>query len=102
VENTPTGTTTPSLIHQHLPSIFTKIVTYFLLSVLVLAAMLFIPVSNLIYTFSVRRLQRREQRELEDNELIGQRRRARFVTLFVATLFALLFNISLLGNPLNG
>jgi uncharacterized membrane protein len=77
-------------------------VTYFLLSVLVLAAMLFIPVSNLIYTFSVRRLQRREQRELEDNELIGQRRRARFVTLFVATLFALLFNISLLGNPLNG
>jgi len=77
-------------------------VTYFLLSVLVLAAMLFIPVSNLIYTFSVRRLQRREQRDLEDSELIGQRRRARFVTGFVATLFSLLFNISLLGNPFNG
>jgi uncharacterized membrane protein YbhN (UPF0104 family) len=77
-------------------------VTYFFLSVLVLAAMLFIPVSNLIYTFSVRRLQRREQRELEDKELIGQRRRARFVTLFLATLFSLLFNISLLGNPFNG
>lgn len=64
--------------------------------------MLFIPVSNLIYTFSVRRLQRREQRELDDDELIGQRRRARFVTIFVAVLFSVLFNISLLGNPFNG
>ena len=71
--------------------------TFFLLSWLVLAALLFFPTSKLIWTFSVRRLQRRTQRELTAEETRGQLNRARFIALIVVAIFSFLFNSSMIG-----
>lgn len=75
---------------------------WFLISVAVLAALLFIPVSKLIWVLSVRRLQRRSGRELSEVELEGQLRRARVIAVFVTLIFSFLFNANLLGLPGNG
>jgi heme/copper-type cytochrome/quinol oxidase subunit 2 len=71
--------------------------TYFIVSVLILAALLFFPVSKLLWVLSVRRIQRREKRELSQAELDGQLARARFITVIVVLLFSFLFNYSVLG-----
>jgi heme/copper-type cytochrome/quinol oxidase subunit 2 len=71
--------------------------TYFIVSVLILAALLFIPVSKLLWVLSVRRVQRRENRELSQAELDGQLARARFISVIVVLIFSFLFNYSLLG-----
>jgi hypothetical protein len=70
---------------------------YSLFSILLLAGLLFFPVSKLILLFSARRLQRRLRRELEPFELAGQRRRARVIAAVVVLVFSYLFNTSLLG-----
>lgn len=75
---------------------------YFLISVIVLAALLFFPVSKLIWVFSVRRMQRKLNRELNQTELAGQMTRARFISIFVSLLFSYLFNLNLIGLPTNG
>ena len=75
---------------------------YFLVSVFVLALLLFFPISKLIWTLSVRRLQRKLNRELNETELAGQMTRARFVSIFVSLLFSYLFNLNLIGLPTNG
>ena len=75
---------------------------YFLISVIVLAALLYFPVSKLIWVFSVRRLQRKLNRELNQAELAGQMTRARFISIFVSLLFSYLFNLNLIGLPTNG
>ena len=75
---------------------------WFLISVAVLAALLFIPVSKLIWVLSVRRLQRQSGRELSEVELEGQLRRARVIAAFVTLIFSFLFNANLLGLPGNG
>ena len=72
--------------------------TYQWLSVLVLAALLFLPTSNMIWVLSVRRLQRKLGRELSTDETTGQRRRAQFIALFLVLVFAYLFNTVLLGK----
>lgn len=71
---------------------------YFVASVLILAALLFFPVSKLLWVLSVRRLQRRTGRELSAEELDGQLVRARFIAVLVVLLFSYLFNLSLLGG----
>ncbi|HGG60930.1 MAG TPA: hypothetical protein ENK26_13600 [Gammaproteobacteria bacterium] len=71
---------------------------YFALSVLILAAMLFFPVSKLIWVFAVRRMQARIGRDLNPMELEGQKARARFLAVFVTLAFSWLFNNSLLGG----
>jgi hypothetical protein len=75
---------------------------YFFISVIVLAVLLFFPLSKLIWVLSVRRLQRKLNRELNDTELAGQMTRARFVSIFVSLLFSYLFNLNLIGLPTNG
>jgi heme/copper-type cytochrome/quinol oxidase subunit 2 len=75
---------------------------WFLISVAVLAALLFIPVSKLIWVLSVRRLQRQSGRELSEVELEGQLRRARVIAAFVTLIFSFLFNANLLGLPGHG
>jgi hypothetical protein len=75
---------------------------YFLVSVFVLAILLFFPISKLIWVLSVRRLQRKMNRELNEKELAGQMTRARFVSIFVSLLFSYLFNLNLIGLPTNG
>ena len=74
---------------------------YFLVSVLVLAGLLFIPVSRLVFTLSVRRLEKRTERTLNDAELTGQNRRARVITLIVVIAFSILFNLRFI-DPTHG
>ena len=75
---------------------------YFLLYVVVLALLLFFPISKLIWVFSVRRLQRKLKRELNETEIAGQMSRARFLSVFMSLLFSFLFNLNLMGLPTNG
>jgi len=64
-----------------------------------LAAMLFIPVSKLMWTLSVRRQERKIGRKLDAAEMAGQLRRARFIAFFVIVPFALMFNANVFGSP---
>ena len=72
--------------------------TFFYLSVAMLALMLFFPATNLIWTLSVRRMQRRLDRELSLDELTGQKQRARFISALVVIVFSWLFNQQLAGS----
>lgn len=74
----------------------------FMIWVLVLAGLLFLPVSKLIWVLSVRRLQKKTGRELSEQELQGQLKRARVIAAFVALIFSFLFNANLMGIPHNG
>jgi hypothetical protein len=72
--------------------------TYFWLSVLILAALLFWPASKLVWVMSVRRLQRKTARELTQEEIDGQLNRARFIAMFLVLIFSFLFNLSMMGG----
>jgi len=74
----------------------------FWLWVLVLSALLFFPVSNLIYVVSVRRQQRKLNLELDGFELAAQKKRARFVAVVVCFIFSFFFNVSMIGFPVHG
>ena len=77
-------------------------VVWFWMSVLVLAVMLFFPVTNLIWVASVRRQQRKLNRELEADEVNGQKRRARFIAFFLCLVFSFLFCRNIIGLPGHG
>lgn len=70
---------------------------YFLASVLVLGIMLSVPVTRMIWTLSVRRIQFRENRTLNEEELQGQRNRARVIAVVLSMGFSYLFNLYLGG-----
>lgn len=72
--------------------------TYFIGSVIVLAALLFFPTSKIVWSMSIRRLQRKQGRELTPEEIQGQLARARFIAVIVVLVFSYLFNISLGGK----
>ena len=74
-------------------------VLWFWISAVVLATLLLLPVSRIVWVLSVRRLQVRLLRTLTPEELAGQLRRARFVGFFLSSFFSLLFCLQLLGNP---
>lgn len=75
---------------------------FFSLSVVVLAALLFVPVTRLVWVLSVRRLERKTSTVLDETERAGQLRRARLVALILVILFSLLFNLAMLGAPGRG
>lgn len=75
---------------------------YFMAWVLVLAILLFFPVSKLIWVLSVRRLERKWQRKLSEQEIQGQLQRARVLAVVVVLIFSFLFNAKLIGVPGNG
>ena len=64
-----------------------------------LSVMLFFPVSKFVWALSVRRQQRKLERQLTESEVAGQMRRARFIAFFLATAFALMFNANVFGFP---
>jgi hypothetical protein len=70
---------------------------YYWLSVAVLAALLFVPASRLIWALSVRRLERKGGRALSDAERRGQLGRARFLAVLLCLAFSALFNFQILG-----
>ena len=72
---------------------------FFTFSWVVLAALLFLPVSRLIWVMSVRRLERRQKRRLEEAEREAQLRRARVLAVIVVLAFSLLFNLQTVGLP---
>lgn len=55
------------------------------------------PVAQLIWVVSVRRLQKRLQRPLDQPELRGQRQRAFVIGMVVSLAFSMLFNFRLLN-----
>ena len=73
--------------------------TYFIVSVVLLATLLFFPVTHLIWVLSVRRLERKLKKTLSDTERQAQKQRARFIALFAVMIFSFLFNVSTLGIP---
>ncbi len=74
----------------------------FILWVLLLAALLFWPISKLVWVHSVRRLRRKLARELDENEIAGQMNRARVISVFVSMLFSFAYNLSTIGIPESG
>ncbi|MCB1763315.1 MAG: hypothetical protein KDI27_09285 [Gammaproteobacteria bacterium] len=65
------------------------------LSVLVLALMLFFPVSKLIWVLSIRRLERRQGQRLNPEEANGELARARFIAMLLVCVFSWLFTLQL-------
>jgi hypothetical protein len=76
--------------------------TYYWLSVLVLAALLFWPVAKFVWVMSVRRLERRLGQALRDDERAGQANRARFIALLLCVIFSAMFNYQLLDMSTHG
>lgn len=72
---------------------------FFTLSVVVLAALLYLPVTRIIWVLSVRRFERRRGEPLPADERHGQLIRARLLALLLVILFALMFNLVMLGVP---
>lgn len=68
----------------------------FEIAVIVLALLLFFPVSKFIWVLSVRRLERKLGKALSEQERQGQRNRARVIAAFVSLVFSLLFNTHLM------
>lgn len=71
--------------------------TWYWLSVAVLVALLFVPVTRMIWALAVRRLERRRGDTLSIDERRGQLNRARFIALMVCVLFSALFNFQILA-----
>lgn len=76
--------------------------TYYWLSVVVLAALLFLPVSKLVWVVSVRRLERKQGHALSDEERLAQLNRARFVAVILCGAFSALFNYQILDMSAYG
>ena len=76
--------------------------SYYWLSVAVLAALLFLPASRLVWVLSVRRLERKLGQPLSAQEREGQRSRARFVAIVVCVIFSALFNYQILDMAAHG
>jgi hypothetical protein len=76
--------------------------TYYWLSVVVLAALLFLPVSQLVLVLSVRRLERKLGQSLSDQERAGQRNRARVIAIVLCVIFSALFNYQVLDMATHG
>jgi len=74
-------------------------VLFFSIWWVLLALALFFPVSKLIWVMSVRRLQKKLGRPLEDHELTAQRNRARVLATLLCLFFSFLYNIQTLGLP---
>ena len=72
-------------------------ITSFPLAILVLAALLFYPASKLVWVLSVRRMERKLERKLNERELVGQKHRAWFISVLLVLPFSYLFNLQLAG-----
>ncbi|MDX1513967.1 MAG: hypothetical protein R3174_09515 [Gammaproteobacteria bacterium] len=64
----------------------------FEIAVIVLALLIYLPTTKLIWVWSVRRLERRLQRVLSEEERAGQLKRARFIGAIISLVFSWGFN----------
>ncbi|MAC41777.1 MAG: hypothetical protein CMJ05_08310 [Pelagibacterales bacterium] len=67
---------------------------FYLLSVTLLALLLYYPVNKLIFILSVRRYEKKIGNSLSDEELRGQLIRSRFITIILIIFFSSLFNLN--------
>lgn len=75
---------------------------YFMGSVLLLAVLLYFPVTRIVWVLSVRRLQRKLNAELSQAELKGQLNRARLISIALVLIFSYLFNFKVGDVPVYG
>ena len=68
---------------------------FYLLSVTLLALLLYYPVNKLIFILSVRRYEKKIGNSLSDEELKGQLIRSRFITIILIIIFSSLFNLNI-------
>ena len=71
--------------------------SYYVLSVIILALLLYYPVNKMIFVLSVRRLERRIGKQLNDDQKSGQLKRSRFISIILILCFSCLFNINILS-----
>ena len=69
---------------------------FYVLSVIILTLLLYYPVNKLIFILSIRRLERKTGKQLNNIQKTGQLRRSRFVSIFLILIFSCLFNINIL------
>ena len=72
---------------------------WFMGTTAILAALLYFPISKLVWVLSVRRLEKKLVRSTTEEERQGQLARARFIGIVVALVFAALFNFNVFGIP---
>ncbi len=68
---------------------------FYILSVIILAILLYIPVNKMIYLLSVRRLSKKSSTTLSETQLKGQLNRSRFITFIIVFIFSCLFNFKI-------
>ena len=68
---------------------------FFYLSVLVLAAALYIPVNKLIWVLSVRRIEKKSKSKLNEYQINLQKNRSRFISILLVFIFSYLFNMQI-------
>ncbi len=68
---------------------------FYLLSVILLAILLYYPVNKLIYILSVRRYEKKTGYSLNKKELRGQLVRSRFISIILIIIFSSLFNLNI-------
>ena len=66
-------------------------------SILLLAVLLFFPISKIVWVLSVRRLQRKQGQAPSKLEVTGQLQRARIIGFMIALVFSYLFHINVLS-----
>ena len=71
--------------------------SYYLISVIILALLLYYPVNKMIFVLSVRRLERRIGKQLNDDQKNGQLKRSRFISIILILCFSCLFNLNILS-----
>jgi hypothetical protein len=94
----PTAAIYGTLLGKELTTGMTGSQLYLLISVLLLALLLFFPVSKIIWMMSCRRLHRKLNRELTGDEMQGQKQRARIIATLLVLVFSYFFNSSLLDT----
>ena len=70
--------------------------SFYVLNVIILSLLLYYPVNKLIFVLSVRRLERKIGKQLNNIQKSGQLRRSRFISILLIIIFSCLFNINIL------
>jgi hypothetical protein len=68
----------------------------FEIAVVVLAVLIFFPASKLVWVLSVRRLERKLEKTLNEEERMAQLKRARIIAAVISLAFSWLFNTHLM------
>ena len=71
--------------------------SYYVISVIILALLLYYPVNKMIFVLSIRKLESKIGKQLNDDQKNGQLKRSRFISIILILFFSCLFNINILS-----